>query len=707
VTSSIILDGDLGAAAMSQGVQATFDESAVGGGRPRTRRWLVAAATVAAVYYGGAKIGLALTFNPFPLSVLWPPNALLLACLLLAPRRWWWLLIAAAFPAHLLAELQGGVPIAMVLCWFVSNVVEALIGALFVRQFASSRPTLGTVRDVVVFTFAALLASVLSSFLDASFVRFVGWRDADYWSLWHARVFSNLLATLTFVPIALTWAAAGRARLRRIAEGNLLEAALLLVGLLGVSFATFDSGTADPTSSTSLLYLPIPFLLWAALRFGPQMTSASFAVVAFSVIWGAGHGNGPFLQAAAHEDAYPIQLFLISLAVPMLLLAAVIEERQRVKDLFSTAFHSSPDAIAISRRSDDRILEANDRWLELLGYRRDDLARDLIAPLSAHVDDAGRKVLAALERGSPDAGDVEVTVADSRGTERQMLIRVGAAELGGEPCVIAILRDISAQRQAELQAHEHWQQLTHLSRVASLIGLSSTLAHELNQPLTAILANVQAALRHLSRESPDMGELNTILGEIADADQRAGQLIRHMGLLMKPGEETYASTDVNQLVRDLLGLLHGEFVKRDVDVLASFAPGLAVVRGDRVQLQQIVLNLVCNAYEAMEGNPRGHRTLEVWTAFGHDETVQVLVRDNGPGIAADTADRIFDPFFTTKGNGIGLGLPISLKIARAHGGDIVAEPRDGGGATFRLVLPSSGRPAAERLRPAVEGEFPP
>ena len=695
---------------MSESGQAIVDEGALRGRPTRDQVPLIAALVGGALYYAGARIGLALTFDPFPLSVLWPPNALLLGCLLLAPTRWWWLLIAAAFPAHLLAELQGGVPLAMVLCWFVSNVVEALIGAVIVRRFAGAEVTLGTVRGVVLFCFAAALAPLLSSFVDAGFVRLIGWRDASYWSLWHARVFSNMLATLTFVPIALTWAAAGPAQLRRIAESNLLEAALLLVGLTSVSFVAFDSGAVDPISSTSLLYLPIPFLLWAALRFGPQMTSASFAVVAFSVIWGAGHGYGPFLQAASHEDAFPIQLFLISIAVPMLLLAAVIEERHRAKDLFTTAFRASPDAIAISRRSDGRILEANDRWLDLLGYRRDELARGLIAPLATHVDDAGREVLAALERFGPDAGDVEVALSDRRGGERQTLVRINAVELGGEPCVIAILRDISAQRQAELQAREHWQQLTHLSRVASLTGLSSTLAHELNQPLTAILANAQAALRHLSRDSSDTTELSAILGEIADADKRAGELIDHMRRWMKPGAEAYVSTDVNQVVRDVLEFLHGEFVKHDVNVLASFAPALPAVSGDPVQLQQIVLNLVCNAYEAMANKPRRRRTLEVWTADGCDGTVEVLVRDTGPGIAADSMERIFDPFFTTKANGIGLGLPISRKLARAHGGNIVAEPGDGGGATLRLVLPamrSSDRVAAERPRSAAEGEVPP
>ena len=673
--------------------EATLDEFAVRTRRPRTRGPLAAALVVGAVYYAGAKIGLALTFDPFPLAVLWPPNALLLACLLLAPTRWWWLLIGAAFPAHLLAELQGGVPIVMVLCWFVSNVVEALIGALFVRRFAGPRPSLGTVRDVVLFCAAAVLAPLLSSFLDAGFVRLVGWRDADYWSLWYARVFSNMLAALTFVPIALTWAAGARAQLRRIADGNLLEAAALLVGLVGVSFVAFDSATADPAS----LYLPVPFLLWAALRFGPQMTTTAFVVVAFSVIWGAGHGHGPFLQAASQNDALSIQLFLISVSVPMLLLAAVIEERRRVDELFSTAFRSSPDAIAISRRSDGRILEANDRWLDLLGYERDELARGAIEPLATHADDAGRQVLAALEREGSAAGDVEVTLSDRAGTERSTLVRVNAIELGVEPCVIAIVRDITLQREAELQAHENRQQLTHLSRVASLTDFSGTLAHELNQPLTAILANAQAALRYLSRDPPELTEIRSILAEIADADKRAGALIHHLRLLMKPSDEEFGQVDFNHVVREVLEFLRGEFVRSDVNVQVNLAEGLPSVNGDHVQLEQLVLNLVRNAVEAVEGNPRGTKTIELRTAGQPDGSMQLRVSDTGQGIALDNMERVFEPFFTTKEHGLGLGLPISLKIARAHGGDIVAEPRAEGGSTFRLSLPAMR--SSQRIAP--------
>jgi PAS domain S-box-containing protein len=664
-------------------------------GRRRDFRPVVAALVVAALYYAGARIGLAFTFEPFPLSVLWPPNALLFASLVLAPPRWWWLLILGAFPAHLLAELQGGVPIAMVLCWFVSNVTEALLGAAIVRRFCSAPRGLGTVRNVIAFTLAATLAPFLSSFLDAAFVRAIGWRDADYWSLVHARTFSNALTTLVFVPVAMTWARVDAVQLRQLATVRLREAALLLTGLLTVSIVAFDSGLTIPDARATLLFLPVPFLLWAALRFGPPMTSAAFALVAFLVIAGAGHGHGPFQMAAAHENAFPIQLFLITLAVPMLLLAAVIAERRHAErrlriseDLFATAFRASPDAIAISRRRDGRIIEANARWLDLLGYEADAVERGVIAPLVAHVRGADRQKLDELERAGPAPGDVEVVVRDRRGQERQTLVRLNAIELQGEACTIGIVRDITPQRQAERQAREQHRQLAHLTRVASLTEFSGTLAHELNQPLTAILANAQAALRFLAREPLDIQEIRTILSEIAEADKRAGRLIHHLRLLMKRGDEAFVRLDLNHVVREVLEFLHGEFIGREVEVRVSLSPGLPQLAGDPVQLQQVVLNLVSNACDAMQAQAPDHRLLGITTVHSHDGNVQLIVSDSGPGIAADGLERVFEPFYTTKENGLGLGLAISRRIAVSHGGRLTAEQRDGGGTSLRLVLPA-------------------
>jgi two-component system sensor kinase FixL len=649
------------------------------------------AALVGLSYYVGARIGLALTFSPVPMAVLWPPNSLLFAALVLTPTRWWWAALAGAFPAHLLAELQGGVPISMVLCWFASNTTEAVIGALIVRRMSDARG-LRTLRSVVAFWIAAVAAPFLSSFLDSGLVLLVGWSTASFASLWEVRFFSNVLAATVFVPLVLTWAAVEPLTLRQVGRAQLFEVAALVFGLFGVSVVVFDSGIAAGNGLPTLLYLPLPFLIWAALRFGPALTSAAYAIVAFLVIWGAAHGRGPFQAAALQSDALSIQLFLISMALPLLMVAAVIEERREAarrlkasEEMFSAAFRQGPDPIALSRQADGSIIEANDRWLELLGYAPGTSA-EALPPFADHLDEASRRRVLALAIDGRRGQDLEVSMRDRLGRVHSALVSMAAIEVAGEPCYSTILRDITLQRQAEREALDQRRQLTHLTRVASLSDFSSTIAHELNQPLTAILANAQAAVRFLQRDPPNVTEIRAILDEIADADKRAGLLIHHLRLLMKKGEEEFVQTDANHLVQDVLEFIRGEFLLRGVEVKTSFGHDLPPVLGDRVQLQQLVLNLVCNGCDAMQGQA-GHRVLSVSTSQTAEGGVQVAVGDNGPGIAPDQMERIFEPFYTTKESGLGMGLAICRRIASVHGGVLTVQSRPGEGATFRLVLP--------------------
>jgi len=661
--------------------------------RPQDPTWtlLRIAALVGLAYYAGARIGLALTFAPVPVSVLWPPNSLLFAALVLTPKRWWWAALAGALPAHLLAELQGGVPIEMVLCWFASNTAEAVLGAAIVLRLSDARG-LRTLRSAVAFCLAAFLAPFVSSFLDAGFVRAVGWGDADFLTLWQVRFFSNTLAAIIFVPMIMSWSVVEPVALRHGNRTQLIEIAALLAGLFASSVVVFDSGLAARSGPPTLLYLPVPFLIWSALRFGPALSSASYALVAFLVIWGATHGRGPFHTATGQFDAMPIQLFLIGLAIPLLILAAVMEERRAAERrlraseaLFATAFRQGPDAIALTRQQDGSVVEANDRWLELLGYAPG-TAPASVTPLQEHLDESSRRRLQALAASTGDGQDMEIAVTDRYGTMHATLAAISPVEVAGEPCHITILRDITPQRQAESDAREQRRQLTHLTRVASLSDFSSTIAHELNQPLTAILANAQAALRFLQRDPPNVAEIRAILDEIADADKRAGLLIHHLRLLMKKGEEEFVQLDVNHVVSDVLEFIRGEFLLRGVEVKTTLARDLPQVQGDRVQLQQLVLNLVCNACDAMQGQPE-QRILGISTSQQSDGRVQVLVSDTGPGIPPDRLDRVFEPFYTTKQSGLGMGLAICRRIAAAHGGTLAAGSRPGEGAIFRLVLP--------------------
>lgn len=665
-------------------------------GSGRSWNGLRIAVVVAVAYYVAARIGMSFTFEPIPHAVLWPPNAILFGCLVLIPPRRWWVALAGAAVGHFAAELQHSIPPLMVVCWFLSNTAEAVIGASMVRYLSDGRG-LASLRGVLVFLVAATTATFFSSFLDVSLVRLTGWSDQPFEVLWQTRFFSNILASLTIVPVVMNWGTTGAHPSRWGTRRQVTEATALVAGLFAVSVAAFDYRADSMHTRAALLYLPVPFLIWAALRFGSALTSAAYAIVVFVVLWGAAHGRGPFLVTVSQQDAVPIQLFLASIAIPLMLLAAAMEERRYAErrlraseELFSTAFHHSPVGIMISRRSDGAILEANERWLRLLGYPE---RPRWIAPLADHLRGPDRKV------DPQDGHEREVELQDCNGELHTAFLSTAQVELRGEPCQINLLRDITPQRRAEREFQEQRHQLTHLTRVASLSAFSSTIAHELNQPLTAILSNAQAALRYLAREPLNVAELRTILMEIAEADKRAGLLIHHLRLLMKKGEEEFQPVVLNHLVAEVLDFVRGEFLLRNVEVRTSYAPDLPLVNGDRVQLQQVILNLVFNACEAMQEQPRDTKVLSISTSPAANGGAQLLVTDTGPGIPADRLERVFEPFYSTKNHGMGMGLAICRSIVQAHGGLLTADSREGEGATFRLLLPR----AVPQPRPASTG----
>lgn len=310
----------------------------VSGGRvvsrsPRLLRSLLAALLFAITYYVGAKIGFALTFQPHPVSTLWPPNAILFATLLLTRPRSWWIFLLAAFPAHLLAQLSAGIPMSMILCWYVSNCSESLISASLLCYLTGIEVRLDDTRHVAMFILALLIGSFLSSFLDAAFVILNQFGDSTYWSLFRMRFFSNVLASLTLVPLIVTWARGEVAWWQAISWTRYVEVGLLTAGLLIVGLICVSSGIVGDNTRPALLYLPLPLLLWAAIRFGPRGGSAALLLVSIFEIWGAIHGLGPFASQSPEMNALSVQLFLILASMPLMFLAALIKERERAQDL--------------------------------------------------------------------------------------------------------------------------------------------------------------------------------------------------------------------------------------------------------------------------------------------------------------------------------------------------------------------------------------
>jgi C4-dicarboxylate-specific signal transduction histidine kinase len=298
-------------------------------------------------------------------------------------------------------------------------------------------------------------------------------------------------------------------------------------------------------------------------------------------------------------------------------------------------------------------------------------------------EDVGRAVGQALATG--EELDVQYRVVDSGGDVRWMAAR-GRAEKGNADRLVGVALDITDRRAAELRAAEDRMALRHMTRVSMVGQLSAAIAHQLNQPLAAILGNAEAAEKMLGRNNVDLAELREICGDIVSEDHRASEIIRKLGELYKRGDMKVESVDLNALILETLDLLRTELLIRSVAPVTHLAPALPPVDGGHVQLQQVVLNLVLNAADAMSGVPVEERRLVVRTETEGSE-VRLYVVDNGTGIAASDVKSVFSPFWSTKPGGMGVGLAICHSIVTAHRGRVSAANNAEGGATFCVTLP--------------------
>ena len=245
--------------------------------------------------------------------------------------------------------------------------------------------------------------------------------------------------------------------------------------------------------------------------------------------------------------------------------------------------------------------------------------------------------------------------------------------------------EITQRKRVEDETARQRAELEHLSRVATLSELSGALAHELNQPLAIIMSNAEAAQSLLDRPAPDLPEVRAILADIVRADERAGEVIRRLRSLLKRGEPNRQPVALNQVVQDVVAFMRADLVRRGVAVELALADGLPEVPADRVPLEQVLINIVGNACDAMAANAPGDRRVSIATNASAG-AVSLRIRDAGAGLP-QPPDRVFEPFYTTKAHGLGMGLPICRSIVAAHGGRLWAESNADRGATFHMNLP--------------------
>lgn len=789
---------------------------------------------VAGCYFGAAKLGEALAFPSAPVSALWAPNAILMAALLLTDSRRWPTYLLAALPLHLVAQLPG-FPLSQAILHYLANAGIAVLGALVLRTFCAEPLRFNRIRTAfVLIVFGGVLGPAVTSIFMAGAFLAVG-ISREFWLTVAAGTLTNTFAIVVLVPLIVHVAMGLRGHHEPPPLSRLLEAASLAGLLIAACVLVFVVPEGNSRHTPTLLYVPMPLLAWAAIRFGVTGACASALLIGAVSTLGILNGNGPYIGADPVENALSVVAFQVVGCITLVLFAALLDEwraaeraRAGSEARFRGIFENNPVPTVIF---DDalRIREANDAFMRLTGLDARDIARgrstfrDLASgmnpleyaantqpvaePLPAFTRcerelalrdgrrvpvllshcrfpadegsilyaldlsefrraEAGRRSVEGLHAAVLASLHDEVAVLDRSGTvievndswrqavgtlnpHRQDRILAGDnfiekcgraatnGDLGAEEHLRAVravldgsqircqfeyreqrrgeqayvevsierLRrpdggavvtrtDITARKRAEQEALNQRQQLTHLSRAAVLGQLSGAFAHELNQPLTSILGNAEAALQML-RGMPDAPrELGEILRDIVQDDERAAQIIRRLRALLGKGETARAPVDLGTVVRDSLSLTHSEIIARNIRVETNLDLECPLVLGDRVQLQQVLLNLVMNACEAMEAVPPASRLIVVGTRYRSvDATVELSVRDQGCGIPPEDLELIFQPFVSRKSKGLGLGLAICRSVVESHHGRLWADNADGGGAIFYLKVPLDGGPS--------------
>jgi PAS domain S-box-containing protein len=669
-----------------------------GGAFVRTALGIVASA---ACYYVATQIAWALCFPDSKVSLFFPPHAVLVSILLLVPARQWAAYTLAAVSAHFVATQQAHWPTMYALHCEVFDAVQNVATAAGIRILIKSPLKALTLRDAINFILVAVVIVPFgTAFWGAAFTVSNGF-GTRYWIEWLNLGISNAVTAVVLVPASLLGAHHLFMRRLRFATRRAVEAAVVGACTVAVGTFVFDKTPAGPNTSPALLYAPIPLLIWAALRFGLGGISAAMLIITFQAIWGTMHGHGPFLTQTPAENALSLQLFLLVTATPLMLLAVVIDEERRSKE----TLRENTGLMGLSADAANLVMWVWDvsgkgGWMTkqgrlLFGFKSGTPLG--FASIEDHVHPEDRSAReSAIKQALEARGEYELEYRILQPDGQVRWIhgrgRYVAGDNGTGPKLVGISMDITARKLAEAAAAQEREELAHLSRVALLGEMAASIAHELNQPLTAMVANASAGGMFLAKDDVNLAELREILADIEADGHRAGEVIRGIRDMVRKVDPKRVMIDVNAVILDAVRLALPDAHARPCEVSTDLQPGLPPVLGDAVQLQQVLLNLVINAFDAMQASPREQRRVEIVSRRIETDTVEVAVSDRGHGLPAESTSRVFERFYSTKRDGMGIGLAIARSIVEAHSGTLGASNVEGGGARFWFRLPVAAVP---------------
>ncbi len=653
--------------------------------RARIERRVLELAIVFALYYVAGKLGQATTeIRDSNLGPVWPAYGVALAAIIVCGARVW----PALLVSSCLVAIQSPVPPATAIAQASASVLAALVGGWLLR-LASFDRSLSRLKDAIALVvLGAALSPLVSSGLGIAALAASGVQPySGILPAWLIYWMGDGTGVLLVTPLLLSAPEIARCKEPR----KFAEFAALILVLLAACFLIFADIAPFAVRLHFLAFAVLPFIIWAAIRIGTIGVAVSSVLVAAFATVATALGEGPFAQNSTFVNALLLDVFFAVLSITGLLLAAVIAERTRAEAererliaeqaglearlRLAAVVESSDDAI-VRQDMTGAITDWNAGAERLYGYWASEaLGRNFLALVR---EDSGGAVVA------PDAMTKYETVHLKKdGTRFAAGLTISPVRDAGGAVVAEsiIARDLTDLHRAQAFREE----LAHLSRVSLVSALTGALAHEINQPLTAISVNVDAATLLLAQHPPPVDALRDALADIRSDNRRAGEVLQRVRTLLKKESTEFGPVDLSATVREAVRLVQGSAERRGIRITV-LPQASAPVRGDPVQVLQVVLNLIVNACDAVAENDVRQRRVTLRIRV-ESAGAGVEVEDLGTGLSEAELACIFDPFYTTKSEGMGLGLPICRAIIAAHEGRLDASRNPERGMTFSFKLP--------------------
>ena len=659
---------------------------------PRARqawRAIVLSVAYVAVYVTLDRISFIEPLHGINITPWNPSTGVMLALLIIKGVRW--------SPLVLIAELISDatlsqIPVLPAPLFVAATVVTVgYAGAAAILRHVRFEASLRRTSDVVVLFLVASISSCLvasgfvATYAAAGVVPWTGFADAvfQYW-------IGDAIGIVVFAPplLMITQSSVLPAPTdRRRNWLQLVEVPAQGASVVAALAAVFlQIGGDHPFGVFYVLFLP---LIWIATRRG--VVAASWALLAIQ----AGLIAGLEIRDQWEVPLRAFQLLMFALAATGLMLGAVVSERHRLS-LALAASERRRAAILNTARDGVLTIDAHGQIQSInpAVERLFELPGNLLIGHDIHeLVDAPPDLLARLRRitGAPAAEAVcwELDARRADGEVFPIELSVGRFDPPGTEQYTLVIRDIALRRKAEARVRKHQAELAHVSRVSLAGEMAAGLAHELSQPLTAITAYARGCLRLLAGSVPEPALLHEGLAEVVQQAERAGDVLDRLREFVRGGEYRRVLTKVKPLIDAAVSLTRMDAMQQKVEIAARVDPGLPAVLADRIQIEQVLLNLLRNAMDAMEGTNTARRSIAVKARRKSKHAVEISVADSGPGIADEVTDRIFEPFVTTKPLGMGMGLSISHSIVESHGGSLRMARNVPSGAIFFFDLPTA------------------